>query len=149
VSKDLDSIAETTLLGMANVGEGRRDFKDNEIAPGTYTIRFGLQPQDGDHLGTSEFPYFAVLIPIKSDPQLESITKYKAMVKASGKGTATGHPIVLAMRPLSAAAPDAARLTSPAPGLQAFDLKLQGKDPNSSQSIPLSFELVVQGKYKS
>src|SRR5437879_7644841 len=60
--KALGSIQETTLLGAVSVGSGQRDYKDNEIAAGVHTLRFGLQPQDGDHLGSAEYPYFAVLI---------------------------------------------------------------------------------------
>jgi hypothetical protein len=148
-AKSLDSIAEITLIGVAMVGEGRRDYKDNEIVAGTYTIRFGLQPQDGDHLGTSEFPYFAVLIPVASDPEIESITKFKAMTKASSKGTSAGHPVVLSLRPVSAEAGDTPLITKPAPEHQAIRLRLTGKIAGSDQPVPISFELVFQGKYKS
>ena len=49
----LGAIAETTFMGVVSVIEGSlRDYKDNEIPKGTYTARFGLQPKDGDHLGT-------------------------------------------------------------------------------------------------
>src|SRR5713226_1110178 len=67
IDKTLDALRETTLLGAAAVGNGQRDYNDNEIAAGVYTLRFGLQPQDGDHLGTADYPYFAVLIPAKND----------------------------------------------------------------------------------
>src|SRR5207237_5023049 len=35
--KALGSIHETTLLGAVSVGNGQRDYKDNEIAAGVYT----------------------------------------------------------------------------------------------------------------
>jgi hypothetical protein len=149
IAKDLDAIDETTLLGAATVAEGQRDYRDSEIAPGTYTIRYGLQPQDGDHLGTSEFPYFAVLIPAKSDPDLDGLHKFKSMVKASSKGTASGHPIVLSLRPLTTAPGDAPSLSKPAPDHQAIRLKLNGKPPGSDPAIPIGFDLVFRGKYKS
>src|SRR5205814_5405106 len=90
--KALGSIQETTLLGAVSVGNGQRDYKDNEIAAGVYTMRFGLQPQDGDHLGTAEYPYFAVLIPAKNETQLDGLTTFKAMATASGKDTASAPP---------------------------------------------------------
>ena len=72
------------MLGAVSVGNGLRDYKDNEIAAGVYTMRFGLQPQDGDHLGSAEYPYFVVLIPAKNDTQLDGLTTFKAMAKAFG-----------------------------------------------------------------
>src|SRR5205823_1016536 len=46
--KALDAFQEMALLGAVAVGRGQRDYKDNDIAAGVYTMRFGLQPQDGD-----------------------------------------------------------------------------------------------------
>jgi hypothetical protein len=148
-AKGLQSLDEVTLLGVAVVAVPRRDYKDNEILPGPYTIRFSLQPQDGDHLGTSEFPFFAVLIPAKSDSALDAIKTYKAMVKASGKGTATGHPVVLSLRPPSSESGDTPNLTTPAPDHKAVRLKLPAKAPDSDQPSSIIFELVHEGKYKT
>jgi hypothetical protein len=148
-SKSLDALGEVTLLGVVQVGPGRRDYKDNEIAPGIYTIRFGLQPQDGDHLGTAEFPYFAVLIPAAADSDVDGIKKYKVMVKASGKGTATGHPIVLSLRPPSGEAGSEPTLTKPAAEHEAVRIKLNGKAMESDKPAGLAFELVYRGKFKS
>src|SRR5206468_1853991 len=66
VEKGLQAIGETTLLGVVKVQGSPHDYKDNEVHPGVCTVRFGLQPQDGDHLGTSDYSYFAVIIPAKN-----------------------------------------------------------------------------------
>src|SRR6185369_16254597 len=77
----LSAIGETTLLGAVSVtGSGFRDYKDNEIPKGVYTARFGLQPQDGDHLGTAEFNYFFILLPADADKEPGGITQFKPMV---------------------------------------------------------------------
>jgi hypothetical protein len=142
--KALESVDEMTLLGAATVGEGQRDYKDSEIPPGAYTVRFGLQPQDGDHLGTAEFPYFAVLIPAKNDPDPAGIKTYKSMVKASGKATATGHPAILSLRPVASEASESPALTTPAPEHRAIRFKLPAKAGGEQTSI--TFELVYHGK---
>ena len=141
--KALGSIQETTLLGAVAVGNGQRDYKDNEIAAGVYTLRFGLQPQDGDHLGSAEYPYFAVLIPAKNDTQLDGITSFKAMTKASGKDTASGHPIVLSLRPVSSDTGDFPRLDEPAVDHKGVRVKVPGKAGDEKTSIVL--ELVYRG----
>jgi hypothetical protein len=148
-AKGLDALDEITLLGVAVVPEARRDYRDDEIGAGTYTMRFGLQPQDGDHLGTSEYPFFAVLIPAKNDTEPDGIRKYKAMVKASGKVTATGHPAILSLRPPSSEDGPTPALTNPAPAHTAVRIKLPAQAPGSSQPTSIVFELVVEGKYKT
>src|SRR5262245_55444974 len=53
-AKALDAIKQSTLLGVVAVPKARRDYRDDEIAVNVYTMRFSLQPQDGNHLGSSE-----------------------------------------------------------------------------------------------
>ena len=54
-SEALGAVGETTLMGAVAVNDtSLRDYKGNEIPKGIYTARFGLQPKDGDHLGTAE-----------------------------------------------------------------------------------------------
>ena len=141
--KALDAIRETTLIGAAAVGSGQRDYKDNEIAAGVYTMRFGLQPQDGDHLGTAEYSYFAVLIPAKNDMQLDGITTFKAMAKASGKDTASGHPIILSLRPVSSDGGDFPKLNEPVAEHRSVRVKVPAKSGEEKTSIV--FELVYKG----
>jgi len=140
--KALDALQDTTLLGAVAVGNGRRDYKDNQISPGVYTMRFGLQPQDGDHLGSAEYNYFAVLIPAASDTQPNGFATAKAMAKASGKDTASNHPVVLSLRPTSAAG-DAPTLNEPAAEHKSVRLKLPAKA--ADEKVSIVFELVYQG----
>ena len=142
----LGSITEIALIGAVAVEEkGVQDYKGNDVSPGIYTARFGLQPQDGDHLGTADYNTFLVLIPADSDKELNGIDKFKPMVKASGKATSSGHPVVLSLRPPSgeAAAPS---LTEPATDHRAIRLKLPGKISGGSDKSDIVFDLVYQGK---
>ena len=143
IDKALDALREITLLGAAVVGKGQRDYKDNEIAAGVYTLRFGLQPQDGDHLGTADYPYFAVLIPARSDTALDGVTTFKALAKASGKETASGHPMVLSLRPTSADGAGLPKLNEPAAGHKSVRVSLGAKAGEEKTAIV--FELVCQG----
>jgi hypothetical protein len=140
------SIPETTVMGVFSIQDkGFQDYKGNDIPLGTYTARFGLQPQDGDHLGTADFNSFLILIPADSDKELNGIDKFKPMVKASGKATASGHPVVISLRPASGGA-DSPALTEPAPEHKAIRLKLPGKVSGGSDKADVSFDLVFQGK---
>jgi len=145
-SEALTAVPETALLGVVTIQDkGLQDYKGNDIPAGTYTARFGLQPQDGDHLGTAEFNTFLVLIPADSDKELGGIDKFRPMVKASGKVTPSGHPAILSLRPApgEGAIP---RVTEPAPEHQAIRLKLPGKVSGSGEKADVIFDLVYQGK---
>src|SRR5262249_7526034 len=88
---DIGTIPEGTILGVLKVNEPRRDFRNEEIPPGVYTLRFGVQPEDGNHLGVAPTRTFALLIPAKSDPKLEPI-EHKDLMKAAAKINAVKHP---------------------------------------------------------
>ena len=142
--KSLDTIKPATLLGAAVVAKGQRDYRDDELTPGVYTLRFALQPQDGNHLGTAEFAYFAVLVPAKLDTSPDGIGDYKALIKASSKLTSTEHPVVLSLRPATDGG-DAPRLNEPAPEHKSVRVKLPVKITGSDEKTSLAFELVYQG----
>ncbi len=148
-AKALPAIGETTLLGVAIVQGVQRDYKDNEVHQGVCTMRFAFQPQDGNHLGTAEYSYFAVLIPARNDATLEGISAFKPMVKASSRDTATDHPVVLSLRPGSADDGEFAKLNEPAPDHKSLRVKLTAKAPDSDQNVTLVFELVYKGKGKT
>lgn len=144
--KALDALRQATLLGAVAVRSARRDYKNNALGTGIHTMRFALQPQDGDHLGTSDFNYFLVLVPVKLDPKLEGIADYKALVKASSQETSTEHPVILSLRPVDTASGELPALSAPAPEHKAIRLKLPAKAAGSANPTELVFDLVYEGK---
>ena len=141
--KALDAMAETTVVGAASVAGGQRDYKDNEIPAGVYTMRFGLQPQDGDHLGTAESPYFVLLIPAAADIKPDGFASTKAMAKVSGKDTASNHPIVLNLLSVSSSGGDIPKLNQPDPEHRSVRVELPAKAGADKTSVV--FELVFKG----
>lgn len=144
-SAGLDSLKETTLVGAARISRKERDYQDGEILPGVYTMRFALQPQNGNHLGTSDYPYFLALVPAKLDPAIDSISDFDTLVKASAKQTAEGHPMVLSLRPVSNGEGEFPSLNEPAPDHKSVRMKLSARDPGGEKA-ELYFELVYEGK---
>ena len=143
--KALDAIKQATLLGAAAVSKSQRDYRDDELAAGVYTMRFALQQQDGNHLGTAEFLYFAVLIPAKFDPAPDAITDYKKLVKTSSKETASDHPRILSLRPASTENDVAPKLNEPAPEHKSVRVKVPAK-VSSGEPAAVGFEIVYKGK---
>jgi hypothetical protein len=147
LNKALDSIKQTTLLGGVWLGASLRDYRDDEMSAGLYTVRFGLQPQDGDHLGTAEYRYFALLVPARIDTSLGGIDKYNALTKASSKEASNGHPLVLSLRPASSTQGSLPALGKPSADHRTVRVSLPGKVAGG-EKVDLIFDLVYQGQYK-
>ena len=145
-AKALDTVKEATLLGAVSVANIKRDYRDDELAAGVYTLRFAFQPEDGNHLGTADYPYFAVLVSAKLDTRPDGITEYKPLVKASAKTASGDHPMILSLRPATSEEGVLPRLNEPAPEHKTVRLKLPAKAGVDKTS--LFFELVYEGKGK-
>jgi hypothetical protein len=98
-------LAEGELLGAARYAQDAGDYRDQTIAAGVYTLRFGLQPVNGDHLGVSTYRDFALLVAAAKDGDPKPIAA-KGLEKQSAEAAGTNHPanLVLIAPPAGAAA---------------------------------------------
>jgi hypothetical protein len=87
-------LSEGVLVGALRYGQPGQDFRDQTIPAGVYTIRYGLQPQNGAHLGASPFRDFALLLPVAKDKGLDILAK-KPLDEQSSEAAGTSHPAVL------------------------------------------------------
>jgi hypothetical protein len=94
--KDLE---ETTLLGVVRFNQPVNDYRKQRIKPGLYTLRLGLQPQDGDHTGTAPYNEFCLLVPADRDESPEPLKDAKELQEKSKRATGTSHPGVLLLFP--------------------------------------------------
>ncbi len=100
LSRSYPDVADTALLGAIRVLGEMRDNRDNAFKKGLYTIRHGLQPQDGNHVGASEYIDFALLLSAGRDTTVEGdFSDSMAMIYRSLDDGGTGHPVVFAMIP--------------------------------------------------
>lgn len=140
----LKKIPEITLLGAAQVQDVENlDFREDEVLPGVYTMRFGMQPEDGNHLGTSPYPFFAILIPSERDEELGGIADHDDMVDRSMEDTAGVHPYILAMQPLPEDAPGVAEVAEGEHDWQYVVIEVPGKA--DGKDAPFKIALVFEG----
>jgi hypothetical protein len=87
------------LLGAMRVPKGAQytDFRGQEIASGTYTLRYGLQPEDGNHLGTSDTADFILALPAKIDTKPATIEDFYELSERSGKAAGSTHPAIFSL----------------------------------------------------
>jgi hypothetical protein len=87
-------LAEGALLGALRYpGEGH-DYRDQTIPKGVYTLRYGLQPVNGDHLGVSPYRDYALLLPAAKDAAPADVAK-KPLEERSAEAAGTSHPATL------------------------------------------------------
>jgi hypothetical protein len=96
----ISDVAGTTLLGVARIQGDVRDFRDDPVDPGVYTLRMAVIPKDGNHMGTSPHDHFALLIFAELDTELDGIPNHSAMVRMSQNETAAFHPVTLNLHPV-------------------------------------------------
>lgn len=97
----LGAIEEIELLGIISVRQAERaDFRDDAIDMGTYVVRMALQPQDGNHMGTSPFDFFALFMPPEKEDLLKDDWDPEFMVELATEDTEAVHPPILAMQPM-------------------------------------------------
>jgi len=145
--KTMDKIEEISLLGAVLVYENKAaytDFREDPIDPGLYVMRLSLQPQDGNHLGTSPFDTFAILVPHQMDAEVLKFMDPEIMVEIASEDTPAEHPAVLSLQPLEKA-------EGPFPRLDHSDeedwhfllLKLSGKVGEKKRDMAV--KLVFKG----
>jgi hypothetical protein len=96
-------LAQGTLFGAMRLPEDTRDFRQQVVRAGVYTLRYLWQPATADHLGTAEQRDFLVVAPAAVDANPAAVSHDDA-VNLSLKVTNTKHPSVWSLFPLAPAA---------------------------------------------
>lgn len=96
-------VEEGSLVGAVRVSADFRDIRGRIIKPGSYTLRYGIQPQDGDHLGVSPFRDFLLLSPASLDKEATP-RGHDGTVEISKRTIGGSHPAVWSIDPPAAGA---------------------------------------------
>ncbi len=96
-------LADGELIGVLQYASEGHDYRDQSIAKGLYTMRYGLQPVNGDHLGVSTFRDYSLLLPAAKDTK-NDLPPRKQLEQQSAESAGTSHPAVLLLQPVSSAA---------------------------------------------
>jgi hypothetical protein len=93
---------EGSLVGAVRVSEPYPDIRGRRIKPGVYTLRFALQPMNGDHLGVSPHREFLLVSPAAADLSPAPIG-YQGTIDLSKQTTGASHPAAWSLDPPSGA----------------------------------------------
>ena len=90
-------LAISQMVGVVRFPNGAKDFRGHAVKPGVYTMRYDVQPNDGDHLGTAPNPDFLLLLPAAEDADPNAVMEPKQLATASSHASGLRHPAVFEM----------------------------------------------------
>jgi hypothetical protein len=130
------------LIGVLRFTRRGSDFRDQTISRGVYTLRYGLQPVDGNHEGTSPTRDFLLLVHAENDTAVEP-KDWEALMESSAEAAGSSHPAMLCLQ--------AATSDADAPTMRHDEdrdwwiLKFASMANSAKDSKVLPVELVVVG----
>jgi hypothetical protein len=133
---------EGTLVGAVQVSAAYSDIRGRLIKPGVYTLRYGVQPDNGDHLGVSPFRDFLLLSPAAVDTAAAP-KGHEGTIETSKQTIGGSHPAVLSIDPPAATeAPLSIRKTEL--GHEALVVEVPGPG-----GTPVRFGIVLVGRIEA
>jgi len=134
------ALTDGEFLGVLHFPSPGADFRGQAIKAGFYTLRYGLIPQDGNHMGVNPTRDVLVLCPAAADTDLSANLKFDDLIKLSRQAAGTPHPAFLVGAPVNGS-------TFPAVAKDDQDhWNLQVKLHGSNGDLPFAFTVV--GKWQ-
>ena len=90
-------LALSEMVGVVRFPSAAKNFRGQPVKPGIYTMRYQIQPDDGDHLGTAPNPDFLLLCPVAEDADPNATMDFKQLTAMSAHVTGLRHPAVFEM----------------------------------------------------
>ena len=118
---------------------GVKDFRGQAIKPGTYSLRYELIPEDGNHLGVSANRDFLLAVPVASDADPNASFEFQQVVNMSKPAIGGNHPSPWSLVPAEKG--DVPRVYQNADG---FDVLVANVTTSAGKTFPLA--LVVKGQ---
>ena len=130
------------LVGVMQVLAPAQDFRHQKVPPGVYTLRYGQIPQDGNHMGVSQYRDFLLLGPVAADTKLDDVLGFDDLVSLSRKTAGTGHPAVLSLIPASSSVNTLPGVFSDDSGDQVVQFNLSEQGGSGGRPTPVALVIV-------
>jgi hypothetical protein len=98
-----EHVPEGSLVGGVQIDHDFRDIRGRVIKAGLYTLRYGIQPANGDHLGVSPYRDFLLLSPASLDTDVAP-RGHDGTIDLSKQTIGGSHPAVWSIDPPSTTA---------------------------------------------
>jgi hypothetical protein len=131
------------LIGVVRFPTPGSDFRKQQLAAGLYTLRYAQQPQDGNHVGTSDTLDFLLLVQAADDTSPKTIDPM-ALIEKSAKAAKSTHPAMFALRPMGAEVDSLPALIHDEER-ELWSLRVQGRGKSGEETRAQAIEFVVVG----
>ena len=137
-------LAPGQLVGVIEIVKKSEftDFRGQDVAAGVYTLRYGQQPVDGNHVGTSDLADFLLAIPAKLDTDPALLKMSEAMHKLSAKTAGSNHPAIFSLLPPKADEKTPALTHDSSKHFWILSITADGKAGDAAIKIPLRVVMV-------
>ncbi|MBW3541248.1 MAG: hypothetical protein KY476_13350 [Planctomycetes bacterium] len=135
------------LVGALNVPEksGFTDFRGQELPAGAYTLRYGQQPEDGNHIGTSATADFLLALPAKVDTDTKPIAGFDPLSEKSAASIPGGtHPAIFSLLPVEKKAEKPGLVHNEDRDYRILEATVDGKAKDKAMPVPV--RLIVIGR---
>lgn len=135
---------EGTLFGVVRFLLEERDYRKQLVKPGVYTLRYALNPVDGNHMGVSPIRDFILLLPASDDASPAVLTRDDT-IKMSKKSIGLNHASVWSVSAPAdenAKMPAVSRLEEEDAWVLYFRMQIQ---PVGGTVAPLAMGLIIFG----
>ena len=85
------------LIGLVHYSRKTTDFRGQSISRGWYTLRYGLQPVDGNHVGTSPTRDFLLLVAAEND-EAKKAWDLEELEELSAEAAGSAHPAMICLQ---------------------------------------------------
>lgn len=131
------------LVGVLRFARRSTDFRGQQIAAGVYTLRYALQPVDGNHVGTSDSRDFLLLLPAAADTTVDALEEER-LFELSKEAAGTTHPASMFLaRPSNGG--DVPRMEHDA-NREWWMLEVSNRGKRGDTVLELKLSLVVVGR---
>jgi hypothetical protein len=140
-------VQEGALVGAVSISADFRDIRGRIVKPGVYTLRYGIQPENGDHLGTSPYREFLLLSPSALDTSAAA-RGHDGTIELSKRTVGGSHPAPWSLDPPVTTDPLLSEHENPDLELRALVMEVpvaRGGTPAGA----LRFALVLAGKIEA
>ena len=132
-------LQESTVVGALKVAKQMRDYRKQKVKPGVYTLRYGNQPMDGDHMGTAPYAEFVLACPAAEDKSAAPM-ETKALHELSAKST-NSHVAIFLLFPGTGAAAEP-KLVNKGEGHWVLFQQLDAKAGDKKAKLPVGLVLI-------
>lgn len=134
-----------TLVGVVRYLTKGDDFRDVDLKPGFYTMRYGRIPADGSDGDDSPYRDFAFLIPALADTEIQRSLSTDEVLKLSRLVSGTRDPAILSLVPVNPAYKKFPSVVTDDQGHCTLQVRLRELPAGSDQGeeTPLAILLVV------